>query len=170
MDCFGFTSTCLVCILSFLLVFSAKMANFTASQARDLILDSDFEESQDSSDEFVPTSSDMDTSTSESLPKFTEPVRSNKRRRTIRTRGVGLGQGVGHIMYRIRLHHRAMFNREVRAMVGHVVGLVVSTEDKKGGLQEMCYRWGKMFAGPNDNNNQNNVQIKTLIMLQMIHQ
>ena len=55
--------------------FSAKMANFTASQARDLILDSDFEDSQDSSDEFIPTSSDMDTSTSESLPELTEPMK-----------------------------------------------------------------------------------------------
>ena len=66
------------------------MAHFTASQARDLILDSDFDDSQDSSDEFVPTSSDTDTSTSESLPELSEPVRSIERRRTIRTRGGGV--------------------------------------------------------------------------------
>ena len=70
--------------------FSAKMAHFTASQARDLILDSDFDDSQDSSDEFVPTSSDTDTSTSESLPELSEPVRSIERRRTIRTRDGGV--------------------------------------------------------------------------------
>ena len=51
-----------------------KMVNFMTSHARELILDFDFQDSQDSSDEFMPTISDMDISTSESLPELTKPV------------------------------------------------------------------------------------------------
>ena len=51
-----------------------KIVNFMTSHARELILDFDFQDSQDSSDEFMPTISDMDISTSESLPELTKPV------------------------------------------------------------------------------------------------
>ena len=71
----------------------------------------------------------------------------------LRQEGVGLGQGVGHIMYRIRLQHGTMFNHGVRAVVDHMVGLVVNTEVKEGGLLQV----GPNVTGPNDNNNQDNV-------------
>ena len=67
------------------------MTHFTASQARELILDIDYLHSQDSSDEFMPSSDDSDTSEQDSLPEIPEPVRNTDRgRRTVRTRGGGV--------------------------------------------------------------------------------
>ena len=63
--------------------------------------------------------------------------------------GVGLGQGVGHILYRIRLQQGVMFNHEVRAR-GQYRGQ--GRRPARHVLQV-----GPNVADLNDNNNRDNV-------------